>query len=79
MNTKVKSIVLLMVMILMMGLLTACGEKEQVVNNDEVMQKQEAPPTKEVDEDIIETVAGTVIASHCGPGTIGILYMVKEK
>ena len=29
--------------------------------------------------DIIETVAGSVIASHCGPGTIGILYMVKEK
>ena len=28
--------------------------------------------------DIIETVAGCVIASHCGPGTIGILYMVKE-
>ncbi len=27
---------------------------------------------------IIETVAGSVIASHCGPGTIGILYMVKE-
>ena len=28
--------------------------------------------------DIIETVAGSVIASHCGPGTIGILYMVKD-
>ena len=28
--------------------------------------------------DIIETVAGCVISSHCGPGTIGILYMVKE-
>ncbi len=31
------------------------------------------------DVDIIETIAGSVIASHCGPGTIGILYMVKEK
>ena len=30
------------------------------------------------DIDIIESVAGCVIASHCGPGTIGILYMVKE-
>ena len=28
--------------------------------------------------DIIETVAGCVISSHCGSGTIGILYMVKE-
>ena len=28
--------------------------------------------------DIIETVAGCVISSHCGKGTIGILYMVKN-
>ena len=28
--------------------------------------------------DIIETCAGCVISSHCGRGTIGILYMVKE-
>ena len=28
--------------------------------------------------DIICTVAGCVISSHCGKGTIGILYMVKE-
>lgn len=28
--------------------------------------------------DIITTVAGCVISSHCGKGTIGILYMVKE-
>ena len=28
--------------------------------------------------DIISTVAGCVISSHCGKGTIGILYMVKE-
>ncbi|MCR5112769.1 MAG: DegV family protein [Acholeplasmatales bacterium] len=27
---------------------------------------------------VIETVAGGVIASHCGPGTIGILYICKE-
>lgn len=28
--------------------------------------------------DIITTTAGCVISSHCGRGTIGILYMVKE-
>lgn len=28
--------------------------------------------------DLIETVAGCVISSHCGKGTIGILYMVTE-
>ena len=28
--------------------------------------------------DIIETVAGCVVSSHCGPGTIGILYMIKD-
>lgn len=31
------------------------------------------------DVDIICTVAGCVISSHCGKGTIGILYMVKEQ
>ena len=29
--------------------------------------------------DIISTVAGCVISSHCGRGTIGILYMVKPE
>lgn len=28
--------------------------------------------------DIISTVAGCVISSHCGKGTIGILYMIKK-
>lgn len=28
-------------------------------------------------EAVLETDAGSVVASHCGPGTIGILYMVK--
>jgi DegV family protein with EDD domain len=27
--------------------------------------------------EILETPAGSVIGSHCGPGTIGILYMLK--
>ncbi|MGM9970488.1 MAG: DegV family protein [Anaeroplasma sp.] len=31
-----------------------------------------------VNVDIICTLAGCVISSHCGQGTIGILYMVKE-
>ena len=30
------------------------------------------------DATIYETVAGCVVSSHCGKGTIGILYMVKE-
>lgn len=28
-------------------------------------------------EDLLETVAGATIASHCGPNSIGIIYMVK--
>jgi len=27
-------------------------------------------------KEILETPAGSVIGSHCGPGTIGILYML---
>lgn len=30
-----------------------------------------------LDKNIIETTAGSVISSHCGKGTIGILYIVK--
>ena len=29
-------------------------------------------------ENVYETRAGCVIASHCGRGTIGILYLMKE-
>ena len=28
---------------------------------------------------IVHTTAGCVISSHCGPKTIGILYILKEK
>lgn len=28
-------------------------------------------------QEVLETDAGSVIGSHCGPGTIGILYMLK--
>lgn len=27
--------------------------------------------------EVLETPAGSVVGSHCGPGTIGVLYMVK--
>ncbi len=29
-------------------------------------------------DEILETQAGGVISSHCGPGTLGILYYIKE-
>lgn len=29
-------------------------------------------------ENVVETHAGCVISSHCGPGTIGILYILKN-
>lgn len=28
-------------------------------------------------QEVLETNAGAVVSSHCGPGTIGVLYMVK--
>ena len=28
-------------------------------------------------DEIIETKAGSVISSHCGPSTLGVLYMIK--
>ena len=30
-------------------------------------------------EEILETKAGGVISSHCGPGTLGVLFIEKEK
>ena len=30
-------------------------------------------------ENLYDTVAGSVIGSHCGKGTIGILYILKDK
>ena len=30
------------------------------------------------EENIMVTHAGSVISSHCGPGTIGILYIMKQ-
>ena len=39
------------------------------------------PKVKELfpDTNVYATTAGGVIASHCGPGTIGILYICKEE
>ena len=28
-------------------------------------------------DEILETRAGGVISSHCGPGTLGVLYIAK--
>ncbi len=30
-------------------------------------------------DEILETVAGGVISSHCGPGTLGVLFIIEEK
>lgn len=35
--------------------------------------RQTVPEVKEV----LETAAGSVVGSHCGPGTIGILYLLR--
>ncbi|MFR3949558.1 MAG: hypothetical protein ACLTZM_22510 [Ruminococcus sp.] len=34
---------------------------------------------KELDifDEILETRAGGVVSSHCGPGTLGVLYIAK--
>lgn len=29
-------------------------------------------------DEILETRAGGVISSHCGPGTLGVLYIAKS-
>ena len=31
-----------------------------------------------VAKEVVLTKAGAVISSHCGPGTVGILYLAKE-
>jgi DegV family protein with EDD domain len=49
---------------------TGCDE-------DAAFLKEEINRIADIDEVNI-TTAGSVIASHCGPGTIGILYMLKE-
>ena len=39
------------------------------------------PKVKEMfpNTNVYSTIAGGVIASHCGPGTIGILYICKNE
>lgn len=46
------------------------------ISNDADFLKDELRKNLEVKE-IIETQAGCVISSHCGPNTIGILYLEK--
>jgi DegV family protein with EDD domain len=48
---------------------TACPEDAEFLKSEIV--RLAAP------DDVRITRAGSVISSHCGPGTIGILYMVK--
>ena len=44
--------------------------------NEEYIREQVSPLIPNAN--IIETKAGSVIGSHCGPKTIGILYIVNE-
>jgi DegV family protein with EDD domain len=48
---------------------TACPEDAEFLKNEIV--RIAAP------DDVRVTLAGSVVSSHCGPGTIGILYFVK--
>ena len=52
--------------------LTHSGCEKEVVEEVRKYLKQ-----LNVFEEIIETRAGSVISSHCGPATLGVLYMVK--
>ncbi len=52
--------------------ITHSGCEKEVVEEVRAYLKQ-----LNVFEEIIETRAGSVISSHCGPATLGVLYMVK--
>lgn len=47
------------------------------VRDDAVYLAQRIREIMPAVQEVIETRAGSVIGSHCGPGTIGILYMAK--
>ncbi len=47
------------------------------VHEDAVYMAQRVSEIMPEMKEILETPAGSVIGSHCGPGTIGILYMLK--
>ncbi len=53
--------------------ITHSGCKKEVV--DEVRRYLES---LEYFDEILETVAGGVISSHCGPGTLGVLFISKK-
>ncbi len=48
-------------------------------DNTLAMQMQEYVINKNIFENVFVTVAGATISSHCGEGTLGILYISKEK
>jgi len=51
----------------------------KLVEQNKQLPKTSSPSPdvfRSVFEGILETPAGSVIGSHCGPGTIGILYML---
>ncbi|MCR5350423.1 MAG: DegV family protein [Acholeplasmatales bacterium] len=57
---------------------------EFIFVTDSIAEESKAyllPKVKELcpNTEVIHTTAGGVIASHCGPGTIGILYICKEE
>ena len=50
---------------------------EKIEEAMEYIQNDTAKAIKIFDE-ILETRAGGVISSHCGPGTLGVLFMAGE-
>lgn len=48
-----------------------------LADEDAVYLKEEIRKTGKI-ENILETKAGAVISTHCGPRTIGILYLLKK-
>jgi len=49
---------------------SACSPEDVEYLRDKVQKAVQA-------DEVLVTEAGTVISSHCGPGTIGILYLIK--
>ena len=47
---------------------------EQIVEDVKNMIREHCPDMGE----ILETTAGATITTHCGPNTLGILFMRKE-
>ena len=59
-------------------------DPEFIFVTDSIAEESRAylvPKVKELfpNSKVYSTIAGGVIASHCGPGTIGILYICKDE